>query len=252
VIHRLLHTNHKAIEDLDKRLCNLRKRYVEEKEKGIKFGDGRSWKDIEADEATFDKRDMTGFLEIEDAAKPVEWEQWLGIVQRGKPESLVLHRLKPVRTVRRARGPGAVRKVEWQPLAQHWLKHRKVILHTDSAKSYKVKVEGVPHDRVIHQKKRVKCKGVWKWLTPRYVKIVEHKIPNSSKTMRVKAGTQVIDRCWRFIKDRLNANQHAKVGSHLLKAQIRSAQYQYWYKNCHLWRATVDLCRWGFEAFHGK
>lgn len=44
-INRLLHVNHKAIEDIDKGLCVLRSDYVEEKEKEIQFGDGESWRD---------------------------------------------------------------------------------------------------------------------------------------------------------------------------------------------------------------
>ena len=108
----------------------LRKDYVEPKEKEIQFGDGASWKDIEADETTFDKKDVSALVTLDDAAKPIEWEQWLGVVQRWKPETLVLHRLKPPRTVQRAPGPGAVRKVECRPFAQRWLQDRKVILHT--------------------------------------------------------------------------------------------------------------------------
>ena len=76
----------------------LRKDYVEQKEKEIQFGDGASWKDIEADETTFDKKDVSALVTLDDAAKPIEWEQWLGVVQKGKPETLVLHRLKPPRT----------------------------------------------------------------------------------------------------------------------------------------------------------
>lgn len=46
-------------------------------------------------------------------------------------------------------GPGAVRKVEWAPLAKKWLQGGNSILHTDSAKSYKAAVPGVPHDRAV-------------------------------------------------------------------------------------------------------
>ena len=184
--------------------------------------------------------------------KPIEWEQWCGIVQRGKPESLVLHRLKPVRTDARAPGPGAVRKVEWRPLADHWLKNRKVVLHTDSAKSYRVRVAGVLHDRVVHCKKRVKVRGKWKWQAPRYVKVVEHKLPGTNKKIRVKAGTQVIDRCWRFLKERLSLNQNTKAGSSLLRSKLRSAQYQYWYKNADMWVATGSLCQWAAKRLMGK
>ena len=246
-IHRLLHVNHKAIEDIDKRMCVLRKEYVEKKEKEIQFGDGASWKDIEADETTFDKKDVSALVKLDDATKPIEWEQWLGVVQRGKPETLVLHRLKPPRTVQHAPGPGAVRKVEWRPLAQCWLQDRKVILHTDSAKSYRLRLPGVLHDRVVHCKKRIKVRGAWRWMAPRYTKIVTHKVPNSKKTLRVKSGTQIIDRCWRFLKDRVTVNQNAKVGSHMLRCKLRSAQYQYWLKNQDLWIATGTLCKWSFD-----
>jgi hypothetical protein len=158
-IHRLLHVNHKAIEDIGRRLCVLRKDYVEQKEKEIQFGDGASLKDIEADETTFDKKDVSALVTLDDAAKPIEWEQWLGVVQRWKPETLVLHRLKPPRTVQRAPGPGAVRKVECRPFAQRWLQDRKVILHTDSAKSYRLRLPGVLHDKLSTARNASKSAG---------------------------------------------------------------------------------------------
>ena len=51
------------------------------------------------------------------------------------------------------------------------------------------------------------------------------------------AGTQVIDRCRRYLKDRIAINQHAKRGLFALKAKLRSAQKQYWHKNKDLWTA---------------
>ena len=48
-IHLLLNINHKAIEDMEKRLCELRQVFVEKEEKKIVFGDGKNWKDVEAD-----------------------------------------------------------------------------------------------------------------------------------------------------------------------------------------------------------
>ena len=91
------------------------------------------------------------------SSKPIRWEQWLGLVERGRvePDSLILERLNPPRTYKRAPGPGAVRRVEWKPLADKHLRNRSVIFHTDSAKSYKLRVDGVLHDRVVHAKKRV-------------------------------------------------------------------------------------------------
>ena len=70
------------------------------------------------------------------------WDQWGGIIQRGRPTSLVLRRLTPKVTVLRAPGPGAIRRVEWKASANEFLFDRKVVLHTDSAKSYKLKVPG--------------------------------------------------------------------------------------------------------------
>ena len=146
-IHLLLDINHKAIEDIEKKICKLRQEYVEKKEKEIVFGDGKSWKDIEADEATFDRRDISQDVELKHLIQSKDcvmmWEQWAGIIQRGRPETLVLCKLQPKITVKRAPGPGAVRKIEWKALGSELLQDRKVILHTDSAKSYKLKLPGV-------------------------------------------------------------------------------------------------------------
>ena len=115
-----------------------------------------------------------------------------------------------------------------------------MILHTDSARSsYKAKVPGVLHDSVVHQKKRVKVKGKYVWPTPILVKLTTHKLP--WKKNRVKAGTQIIDRAWKFIKERLRLNQFTKVGSSLLCAHIRSAQYEYWHRNRDLWACAGQL-----------
>ena len=149
-------------------------------------------------------------------------------------------RLKPPPTTCRAPGPGAIRKVDCKPIAEKWLKDRKVILHTDSARSYKAKVPGVLHDSVVHQKKHVKVKGKYVWQSPSLVKLTTHKLP-CGKKIRVKAGTQVIDRAWKFIKERLRLNQFTKVGSSLLRAHIRSAQYEYWHRNRDMWACAGQL-----------
>ena len=57
----------------------------------------------------------------------------------------MLRRLSPKESAKRCPGPGAIRKVEWSPLAKKWLQDKKAILHTDPAKSYKTKVAGVLH-----------------------------------------------------------------------------------------------------------
>lgn len=246
-IHRLLDVNHKVIEDWDNRLSDLRMKWVEEKEKDIVFGAGKPWSDVEADEATFDRKTLKDAGRNPSAC--VEWEQWWGIVKRGHPETLVLHRLKPTLSADRAPGPGAIRKTEWKPLAKTWLENQKVILHTDAAKSYRLKVDGVVHDNVIHCKKRIKVKGKWRWQLPKYVRLITHRLPGTTKTLKVKAGTQVIDRAWRYLKDRLTINQHCRAGSKRLRSKLRSAQYQYWLRQKDLWMATGDLCAWEMKNF---
>lgn len=234
-IHRLLHVNHKAIENMNTRLCQLREAWVLDQEKKICFGQSHKWADVEADEATFDRKVMNS---------KAQWEQWCGIIQRGRPSTLVLHRLKPMPAELRAPGPGAIRKVEWQPLAKKWLQGRNIILHTDSAKSYKASLPGVLHDRVIHKKQRVKVGTKFRWIAPKYVEMKSHKIPGSKKVIKAKSGTQIIDRCWRFLKERLHINQSCRVGSRMLKTKLRSAQYEYWYRGEDLWISTGMLVQW--------
>ena len=93
------------------------------------------------------------------------WEQWAGVVQRGKPETLALFRLAPKLAVK-APGPGAIRKLEWKTLGNKLLHNRRIVLHTESAKSYKLKIEGVIHDHVVHAKNRVEVDGKFRWLKP--------------------------------------------------------------------------------------
>ena len=133
---------------------------------------------------------------------------------------------------KRAPGPGPIKKIQWRPLAKRHLENRKIIFHIDSARSYKLKLKDVCHDHVVRQKKRVKVRGRWIWRWPTYVKTVEHTLPASSE---VKAGAQAIDRCWRYIKDRIVINQNSRAGRVALRAQLRSAQWCYWRRNDDLW-----------------
>ena len=75
------------------------------------------------------------------------------------------------------------------------------------------------------------------------MKLVKHKNPITKKMMTTKSGTQVVDRAWKYLKERLTINQNAKVGSSLLRAKLRSAQYQYWYRNQNMWVASGTLCK---------
>ena len=68
---------------------------MERVQKGMAFGGKKNaWQDVEVDESVFDKK-LIPLEEAESTSKTMMWEQWVGMVQRGKPESLVLIRLSP-------------------------------------------------------------------------------------------------------------------------------------------------------------
>ena len=142
----------------DKRLCKLREAFVEKEEKNIVFGNQKTWVDVEADEATFDKKDISrdpAFQRlIVKNGETIMWQQWGDVIQRGPSSYFGPAEVDP--HAYRAPGPGAIRKTEWKTIAQQ---ERKVILYTDSAKSCKAKVKGVLYDKVVHCKKRVKVTG---------------------------------------------------------------------------------------------
>ena len=62
-------------------------------------------------------------------------------------------------------------------------------------------------------------------------------MPDGS-AIKVKAGTQRVDRAWRFIKARPHKNQKVKAGSKRIRARIRSAQYEYWCRT-----QCLHMCR---------
>ena len=161
-----------------------------------------------------------------------------------------LRKLIPKLTVKRAPGPGAIRKTEWNPIANEVLLDRRLILYSDSAKSYNEKVRGVLHDKVVHCMQRMKVNGKFRWLNPKHADIVTHQILGAQKTLKVKSGSQISDRVWRFLKDRILMNQHCKAGSSLLRGKLRSVQYEYWFKNQDLWLATGDLCTESLHKFY--
>ncbi|CAE7762192.1 unnamed protein product [Symbiodinium sp. CCMP2592] len=157
-IHLVTQVNHKVVERLRKSLAFVRKAFVEHVQAGMVFGGRKNaWQDVEVDETSFDKK-LVPMDEIEGPERNMKWEQWVGMVQRGKPTSLVLLRLSSKLTKKRSPGPGPIRKDEWRTIADKWLKDKQIILHTDSAKAYKQKVRGVHHGSVIHQKKRIKVR----------------------------------------------------------------------------------------------
>ena len=76
-------------------LAFVRKAYVEHVQAGMVFGGRKNaWQDVEVDETSFDKK-LVPMDEIEVPERNMKGEQWVGMVQRGKPTSLVLLRLSP-------------------------------------------------------------------------------------------------------------------------------------------------------------
>ena len=146
-----LNVESKMVERIYSNNETARSRYVEMKEKEIIYGDPTSqiWTDVEADAVDLEKED----LQIE-GNHPVIWEHWAGLVERGRPESLKLFKLKPAMTRRRAPGPGAIRKQEWQPIGKKHPTNKKIILHTDGAKAYQLQIPEVIHCHVVHKKER--------------------------------------------------------------------------------------------------
>ena len=71
----------------------------------------------------------------------------------------MLFRTNPKPTKPGAPGPG-LKKKNWKPVVKRWLKGRKIFLHTDGARSYKIGINrkdqqpGVVHDYVVHKPKR--------------------------------------------------------------------------------------------------
>ena len=182
----------KAVFRIYEGLEKARAQHVSQKQKHIKYGGDDAWCDVEADEVDLAKN-------IVETSNIAVWEQWGGLVQRGRPDSLSLFRLKPKNTKKRAPGPGPISRRDWKPIADKVLKNRQVILHTDGARAYKMHFPGVAHYNVIHKKKKILQGGKYIWVKPHYTKVYKHKLP-CGKSVQVKSETQIIDRFWQHLR----------------------------------------------------
>ena len=227
--------DNKPVERVYHNLEMARARHVALQEKQIRFGARDEWPDVEVDEVDLGKEG------VEDSNKKVKtkWAQWGGIVERGRPETLILIRLHPILTKLRAPGPGPIRKRDWKPIAKKHLEGRNVILHSDGARAYKMKVKGVIHDSVVHKKKRVTINGKSVWQKPHYTKVCTHILP-SGKKIKVKSGTQIIDRFWQHLRTHLKHTSR-KPDSPGLMRRVRAAQWTYWHRGDDLWKATSQM-----------
>lgn len=158
----------KPMERIYHNLECVRTQHVCQKQKNIKFCAHQVWADVEADEVDLGE-------EVPMDKKAAKWEQWGGIVERGHPGTLLLFRLSPKSTAAQAPGPGPICRRDWKPVASKFLKNRKVILHTNGARTYKMSVPGILHDIVfIHKKKKVVIGGKTTWIKPWYTKMWTH------------------------------------------------------------------------------
>ena len=230
--HALTGADHKVVERIYSAFEIVICAHVEHTERNIQFGGLEHWVDVEADEC--DVRRGANADDDAAAGEKMIWEQWGGIVQRGAAETLVLTKLNPKKTGTRAPGPGAIRKKEWKALALKHLANRNIILHTDGAKSYRQPIPGMLHDWVVHQKKFVVSGGVRTWLEPKYSVICTHKLPDGS-SLRVKSGSQIIDRFWSHLRTFIRSRSRASPGTAAVRRRLRMAQWAYWHHSKNLW-----------------
>ena len=127
--------------------------------------------------------------------------------------------------------------------------NKKVILHSDAAKSYKCPVPGGASWQ---------CGALQEASESRWeVGLAEAELCQGcySQSPRGKAIYPLQGRhpgdwqYWKFLKDRVQINQNCRVGSAALRAKLRSAQYEYWHRNQDLWVATGALCSWEMTKF---
>ena len=132
--------------------------------------------------------------------------------------------------------------IENSSIANKYLRNKKVILHSDGAKTYRLKttpVDGILHDWVVHKKKKGVIKGKTVWFKPKFVQVVEHRLPDGT-IVRAKSGTQIIDRAWSFLRSYLKSRA-SQVGGGSYTARIRSAQWHYWHQGDDLWKAAGEM-----------
>ncbi|CAE7639351.1 unnamed protein product, partial [Symbiodinium sp. CCMP2456] len=233
-VSKILDVDDKIVSRVYTNVDMARARFVMAHEKYIQYGGGPDWVDVEADEVDLGKA-------VVDNNK-VKWEQWCGIVQRGSPKTLRLVQLQPPLTKTRSPGPGPIRKKDWKPIAEKLLAGRHIVLHTDGARAYKLKLDKVAHCNVVHKKKKIKIGNKVMWVKPHFTKVYQLSIPGG-KTLRVKSGTQIIDRCWRHLREHIK-NSPRSPGNTVLMRKIRSAQWVYWQKGKSLWTATGEMLKY--------
>ena len=259
--HLILDMDHKPVERIYANLDISRARYVTAKENLISYGG--NWQDVEVDEVDIGKSTD----ETSNSTYNTTWEQWGGLVERGRPSSLRLFRLNPRVTRKRAPGPGPITKRDWAPVGKKLLANRKVVLHSDGARAYKLKLPDVLHCNVVHQKKKIQINGKAVFSKANMIhslvchalemscgkctgkvgqaalhhKVYDLNLPDGSR-LKVKSGTQIIDRFWGHLRNYLK-NSGRIPGSAALTRKVRAAQFTYWHRSHNMWQATGTMLR---------
>ena len=225
-----LSLNHKTVESIYRKWRKTCAKDTAQQQENIELGNGITWTQVEADEVTLAKR-LAG---NPDEFKPLEWDSYLGLMVRGRPETLVLIYLGARRTRIRSPGPGPLTRELWIPIAAKWLQGKKVILLTDSARAYTAEIPGVRNAPVVHKLKKVGGR----WIKPQYVVQEEVKLDDGS-SMLIKKGTQYIDGFWKHLKKQLkNSTKH---DNKTVDEHLRCAQWRMWHQGQDMWLEAGKL-----------
>ena len=84
-------------------------------------------------------------------------------------------------------------------------------------------------------------------MKPHFTKVYKLKMPNKT-TLKVKSGTQIIDRFWGHLRAYVKYTQRTP-GNVILRRKIRAAQFTYWTKGQNAWKAAGNMLQYLFEMF---
>ena len=76
-------------------------------------------------------------------------------------------------------------------------------------------------------------------MKPHYTKVYSLKLPTGDQ-IKVKSGTQIIDRFWGLLRSHIKHTDRTP-GSPTLTRKIRSAQFEYWFRRCNMWKVTGKM-----------
>ena len=110
----------------------------------------------------------------------------------------------------------------WRPIGERYLKGKRIILHTDSARAYSLCMDDVVHTVVIHQRKKLTDTL---WLEPSFVEKTILDLPGGGR-FAVKSGTQTIDGWWTHLRRSL-VNRGTDDDDRIMKL-VRLAQWRKW------------------------